>query len=218
LLVALFAVLLIGISVAALVGQAPSSTEDATISNNAVVADTTTNEDANQEEQSLENTSTSDTSNTNEEQTQTNTEATASAETSSNNAASTNNSSNGSSSSSTSSASSTTSSSKSNSTASKITVSINVSSSAVGNPVSTSKNATLNQGATAYDALCACGLSVNAVQSSYGVYVRGIGGLAEKEHGATSGWMYSVNGTTPSVAASSYKLENGDRVSWYYTC
>ncbi len=38
--------------------------------------------------------------------------------------------------------------------------------------------------------LCALGLSVNAHGSSYGTYVAAIGGLAEKEHGGTSGWMY----------------------------
>lgn len=97
-----------------------------------------------------------------------------------------------------------------------ITVSVSVTSSAVGNPVSSGGTFTFNKGATAYDALCALGLSVNAHGSSYGTYVSAIGGLAEKQYGGTSGWMYSVNGTTPMTACSNYVLSNGDNVVWYY--
>ena len=97
-----------------------------------------------------------------------------------------------------------------------ITVTVSVTSSAVGNPVSSGGTFTFNEGATPYDALCALGLSVNAHGSSYGTYVAAIGGLAEKEHGGTSGWMYSVNGVTPNTACSNYALSNGDSVVWYY--
>ncbi len=97
-----------------------------------------------------------------------------------------------------------------------VTVTISVTSSAVGNPVSSSGTFTFNEGATVYDALCALGLSVNAHGSSFGTYVTAIGGLAEKEHGATSGWMYSVNGVAPNTACSNYVLSNGDSVVWYY--
>ena len=97
-----------------------------------------------------------------------------------------------------------------------VTVTVSVTSSAVGNPVSSGGTFTFNKGATAYDALCALGLSVNAHGSSYGTYVAAIGGLAEKEHGGTSGWMYSVNGVTPNTACSNYVLSNGDNVVWYY--
>lgn len=97
-----------------------------------------------------------------------------------------------------------------------VTVTVSVTSSAVGNPVSSGGTFTFNEGATVYDALCALGLSVNAHGSSYGTYVAAIGGLAEKEHGATSGWMYSVNGVAPNTACSNYVLSNGDRVVWYY--
>ena len=81
-----------------------------------------------------------------------------------------------------------------------VTVTVSVTSSAVGNPVSSGGTFTFNEGATVYDALCALGLSVNAHGSSYGTYVSAIGGLAEKQYGGTSGWMYSVNGTTPMTA------------------
>ena len=97
-----------------------------------------------------------------------------------------------------------------------VSVTVSVTSSAVGNPVSSSGTFTFNEGATVYDALCALGLSVNAHGSSYGTYVAAIGGLAEKEHGGTSGWMYSVNGVTPNTACSNYVLKNGDNVVWYY--
>ena len=98
----------------------------------------------------------------------------------------------------------------------QVTVSVSVTSSAVGNPVSAGGTFTFNKGATVYDALCALGVSVNANGTSYGTYVSAIGGLAEKEHGGKSGWMYSVNGSTPMVACSSYRLSNGDKVVWYY--
>lgn len=97
-----------------------------------------------------------------------------------------------------------------------VTVTVSVTSSAVGNPVSSGGTFTFNEGATPYDALCALGLSINARPSSYGTYVAAIGGLAEKEHGGTSGWMYSVNGKTPNTACSNYILKNGDTVVWYY--
>ena len=97
-----------------------------------------------------------------------------------------------------------------------VTVYVSVSSSAVGNPVSGGGTFTFSQGATVYDALCACGLSMNASNTGYGIYVSAIGGLAEKEHGGHSGWMYSVNGAVPMTACSNYVLSNGDSVSWYY--
>ena len=97
-----------------------------------------------------------------------------------------------------------------------VTVTVSVTSSAVGNPVSSGGTFTFNKGATVYDALCALGLSVNARGTSYGTYVAAIGGLAEKEHGGTSGWMYSVNGVAPNTACSNYVLHNGDSVVWYY--
>jgi hypothetical protein len=97
-----------------------------------------------------------------------------------------------------------------------VTVTVAVTSSAVGNPVSAGGTYTFNEGATVYDALCALGLSVNAHGASYGTYVAAIGGLAEKQYGGTSGWMYSVNGSTPMTACSNYVLSNGDNVVWYY--
>ena len=99
-----------------------------------------------------------------------------------------------------------------------VTVTVSVTSSAVGNPVSSGGTFTFNEGATVYDALCALSLSVNAENSPHyhGVYVKAIGGLAEKEHGGSSGWCYSVNGAQPMTACSNYVLSYGDNVVWYY--
>lgn len=98
-----------------------------------------------------------------------------------------------------------------------ITVKVSVDSSAVGSPVSASATVTLESGATAFDALKALGISYNAQGSQFGVYVSAIGGLAEKEHGSTSGWIYLVNGSMPNTAASSYELSDGDAVRWVYS-
>lgn len=99
---------------------------------------------------------------------------------------------------------------------STVTVSVSVSSSAADGHVSGSAHPTFKKGATAYDALCATGLSVSTKSSQYGLYVNAIGGLAEFEYGGKSGWMYSVNGSAPNVSCGKYVLKDGDTVSWYY--
>ena len=97
-----------------------------------------------------------------------------------------------------------------------VNVSVSVDSAAAGGGVSAIGSFSFAPGATPYDALCALGLSVNARSTGYGTYVAAIGGLAEKEHGSQSGWMYSVNGNTPMTACSNYVLSDGDSVVWYY--
>lgn len=99
---------------------------------------------------------------------------------------------------------------------STVTVSVSVSSSAADGRVSGSAHPTFKKGATAYDALCATGLSVSTKSSQYGLYMSAIGGLAEFEYGGKSGWMYSVNGSAPNVSCGKYVLKDGDTVSWYY--
>ena len=104
----------------------------------------------------------------------------------------------------------------SSATSNTVTVSVSVSSSAADGRVSGSAHPTFKKGATAYDALCATGLSVSTKSSQYGLYVSAIGGLAEFEYGGKSGWMYSVNGSAPNVSCGKYVLKDGDSVSWYY--
>lgn len=96
-------------------------------------------------------------------------------------------------------------------------VTVSVSSDSVGGPVSAFQNVTLNQGASVYDALCATGVSVDARSTQYGMYVSAIGGLAEKQHGSGSGWVYTVNGSSPFQSCDGYILSDGDAVSWAYT-
>ena len=48
-------------------------------------------------------------------------------------------------------------------------------------------------------------------------YVNGINYLYEYAYGELSGWIYSVNGETPSIGCGSYALKDGDDVLWQYT-
>ena len=48
-------------------------------------------------------------------------------------------------------------------------------------------------------------------------YIEGINNLYEFDCGATSGWIYSVNGEKPNYSSSLYKLSDGDTVEWSYT-
>ncbi len=78
----------------------------------------------------------------------------------------------------------------------------------------------ISEGDTAFDVLSDAakknGIPI-AYTSSYGdVYVTAIGGVSEFDYGSESGWMYTVNGVTPSVGASSYVLSDGDVVEWFY--
>lgn len=79
-----------------------------------------------------------------------------------------------------------------------------------------------NKGESVYDVLkrscSAAGIPMSARNSSMGIYVEGINGLFEFDCGGTSGWMYSVNGTTPNHSCSEHTVKNGDSIVWYYTC
>ena len=48
------------------------------------------------------------------------------------------------------------------------------------------------------------------------VYIKGINNLYEKDCGACSGWVYTVNGQTTDCGASAYKLKDGDEIQWTY--
>lgn len=96
-----------------------------------------------------------------------------------------------------------------------VTVTITVDGSAAG-AGSSSATLTLEPGATVYEAIANCGVSINAKSTGYGMYVSSIAGLAEKDHGSMSGWMYSVNGVTAGVSCSSYVLSDGDSIYWWY--
>ena len=96
-----------------------------------------------------------------------------------------------------------------------ITVSVTVDGSAVG-AGSSSASVSIPAGATVYDALCATGVSINAGNTQFGLYVSSIGGLAEKEHGGKSGWTYYVNDVMPMTSCANYKLTGGEKIVWRY--
>lgn len=58
--------------------------------------------------------------------------------------------------------------------------------------------------------------SVTPVYNS--AYIEGIGNLYEFDCGEESGWMYAVNGWFPNYGCSQYQLQDGDSVTWVYTC
>ena len=80
------------------------------------------------------------------------------------------------------------------------------------------------QGETAFDVLkhvcenaqIQLEYSWNALYDSY--YVEGINHLYEFDCGAESGWMYRINDGFPNYGSSSYKVRDGDRIRWEYTC
>lgn len=81
---------------------------------------------------------------------------------------------------------------------------------------------TIADGSTAYDAVIIAasksGVTVNERNSAFGKYIVGFNGIDEKDCGSQSGWLYSVNGKSPSVSAEKYKLKNGDSIVFKYTC
>lgn len=83
-----------------------------------------------------------------------------------------------------------------------------------------SGNVKVEKDATVYDALKTLAQSkgIKLSTSGYGstIYIRGINGLYEFDHGAKSGWMYSVNGAKPSTGAGSYHVKKGDKILWEY--
>lgn len=49
-------------------------------------------------------------------------------------------------------------------------------------------------------------------------YIEGINNIYEFDCGELSGWRYKVNGWFPNYGSSRYKLKEGDKVEWVYTC
>lgn len=79
----------------------------------------------------------------------------------------------------------------------------------------------ISEGDTVFDVLVSA-TKKNKIQIDYDssnetVYIKGINGLYEFDCGELSGWMYKVNGETPNVGCSGYKLKDGDVIEWIYT-
>lgn len=68
-------------------------------------------------------------------------------------------------------------------------------------------------GLTALGTLDATGLPYT-MSSKWEGFVEAICGLANS---GTSGWMYAVNGSIPTVAADKYAISDWDKVIWYYS-
>ena len=77
---------------------------------------------------------------------------------------------------------------------------------------------TLSGGETVYDILYAVCKANDIPLGGNSGYIKSIGGLAERDCGGGSGWLYRVNGDSPSVSCGSYKVFDGDRIEWIYTC
>lgn len=71
----------------------------------------------------------------------------------------------------------------------------------------------LSLGSTVMDALRATGIAFTGSSS----YVSSIDGLYAGMYGASSGWMYSVDGVTPMRAANAYGITDGNAIRWYYS-
>lgn len=80
------------------------------------------------------------------------------------------------------------------------------------------RSITLKKDATVYDALKKTGLVIGSSTSGMGVYVYSIQSLAENACGPGSGWLYSVNGKFHQTSCSNYRLKDGDKIQWRYTC
>lgn len=76
------------------------------------------------------------------------------------------------------------------------------------------KKVKIKKGASVYDALVATGVTFGGSSG----YVSSINSLGENDCGPGSGWMYCVNGKYTSKASNQYTLQDGDAVTWNYTC
>ncbi len=78
----------------------------------------------------------------------------------------------------------------------------------------------LSDGTTVFDVFQRA-LSENGYSSEGGKFVTGVSGpngtLRNLDRGEYSGWMYSVNGSIPSVLMNEYYVKNGDKIVFFYT-
>jgi len=79
-----------------------------------------------------------------------------------------------------------------------------------------------NEETTAFDILekaCAdSGIKLTSRDTIYGIYVSGINNLDEFDCGSSSGWVYTVNGKSPSVSCGKYSVSSGDEIVFKYVC
>lgn len=99
----------------------------------------------------------------------------------------------------------------------KITVSVSIDSSTMGSIVTGSTTVSIPEGSLAYTALKTAFDKMNVSYSMSKNYLSYLGGLAEKDGGPMSGWLYYVNGVAPSVGIGNYTVKDGDSIRLYYT-
>ncbi len=76
----------------------------------------------------------------------------------------------------------------------------------------------LCEGETVYDLLIQSARTYSiSVENGSTSYIQGIAHIREQEYGPLSGWVYLVNGKSPSVGCDRYVLQPGDRVEWVYS-
>ncbi len=88
--------------------------------------------------------------------------------------------------------------------------------------IMSTRTVTIDNGDTAYDALkAACsksGVTINAQNSVYGIYVKGFNNIDEFDCGKQSGWVYTVNGSSPPKSCDKYTVSQGDSIIFSYVC
>ncbi len=76
----------------------------------------------------------------------------------------------------------------------------------------------IETGDTVYDILAEACKENGILFSSNMGYIEGINNIYEMDFGKSSGWIYFVNGESPSVGCGNYELSDGDIIEWHYTC
>ena len=80
------------------------------------------------------------------------------------------------------------------------------------------------EGETAWDVMSreckARGISVQSTYTQFygSVYMEGIHHIGEFDCGATSGWVYEVDGWIPNYSSSRYVMAEGEYLRWRYSC
>ncbi len=75
----------------------------------------------------------------------------------------------------------------------------------------------ITEGETVYNILTQAAKQFGIQLQANGDYIAGIAYLYEFDYGDLSGWIYHVNGESPFVMCSDYKLHDGDVIEWLYT-
>lgn len=88
--------------------------------------------------------------------------------------------------------------------------------------IMSTQTVTVSNKSSVYDALkTACtknGVSVNAQKSAYGTYIKGFNNIDEFDCGKQSGWIYTVNGSSPPKSCDKYTVLQGDSIVFSFVC